>query len=188
MIHSLRTSLSWSHCSDYARGGKESDRFSDRDAAYSCSVPAAAALAPQGFFHGGEQGSGALGVAGAEGDSLRDSGEPGAFVGGQAVDLVVHEQAGVLARSRSLRMRSTATMCASRSASAASTTCRSKSASCIPLGWRERPAPDPWQVADEAHGVSQDQLALARETQPPRGGVERGEELVLDQHSLPVRC
>ena len=38
------------------------------------------------------------------------------------------------------------------------------------------------QVADEAHRVGDDHLALAREAQPPRGRVERREQLVLDEH------
>ena len=38
------------------------------------------------------------------------------------------------------------------------------------------------QVADEADGVGDDDLALLGEAQAAAGGVERGEELVLDEH------
>ena len=37
------------------------------------------------------------------------------------------------------------------------------------------------QVADEAHRVGDDRLAVAREAQAPRRRIERREELVLDQ-------
>ncbi len=38
------------------------------------------------------------------------------------------------------------------------------------------------QVADEADRVGDDDLALAREAEAPRAGVERREELVLGEH------
>ena len=38
------------------------------------------------------------------------------------------------------------------------------------------------QIADEPDGVGDDDLALAREAQPPRGRIQRREQPVLGQH------
>ena len=39
-----------------------------------------------------------------------------------------------------------------------------------------------WQIAHETHGVAQQNILIAGQAQAPRGGVQRGEQLVLREN------
>ena len=106
--------------------------------------------------------------------------------GGSRSILLKTSSSGVSASPISPSTRRTAAMRRSKSCEA-STTCRNRSASPQLLeGGAEGGHQIRREVADEAHGVGHDHLAVAREAQPARGGVERREQLVLDV-DLPAR-
>ena len=90
----------------------------------------------------------------------------------------------------SSRMRSTARMCWSRSGSATSTTWRRRSASATSSKVARNAVHEILgHVTDEADRVGQDHLARRAGTRSRRRvGIERGEQLVLDEHvAVPVR-
>ena len=102
----------------------------------------------------------------------------------QPVDLVEHEQLRRVRRARSPRAprappRSGARSRARRRRRRGAAGRRRSSSSSVARNAATRSC---GQVADEAHRVGDDHLALAREAQPARGGIERREHRVGDVH------
>ena len=107
------------------------------------------------------------------------------FASGGRVGLVEAEQLGHVGRRRSRPARRARRASArSGSAAEASTTWTSRSASAAT--WRvERKASTSWwgSLRDEADGVGEQHGLAAGQLEPPGGGVEGGEEPVLDEHA-----
>ena len=77
---------------------------------------------------------------------------------------------------------STAVICASRSADDASMTCRTDRPGDLVQSGLERLHQGGRQLLDEPHGVGEGYLAPFRQLELTRGGIQRGEQLVVCQH------